>query len=185
MEAGFPAYLRVLGVSPRVVGIAFTFNTVFIVVGQLTVQSRSSHVRRTRSLVVVATLWASSWLVLGAAWWLPGGGKAVAGVAYAVVFAAGEMFFAPTIPSLVNDIAPDRLRGRANAVSSLCWTGASAVGPVIAGAMIGAGLSIAWLAVLVGGCLLSILLVLRLEHVVPKVANLPPAPAAEVVTAAV
>jgi MFS family permease len=173
VEAGFPAYLRVLGVSPRVVGIAFTFNTLTIVLGQLTVQSRSSRVRRTRSLTVVASLWAASWVVLGAAWWLPAGARPAAAVVYSVVFAAGEMFFAPTIPSLVNDIAPARLRGRANAASSLCWTGASVIGPVVAGAMIGAGASIAWLGVLIAGCALAVVLALRLERIVPAAANLP------------
>jgi MFS family permease len=67
----------------------------------------------------------------------------------------------------------------------LCWTGASVIGPVVAGAMIGAGASIVWLAVLVGGCLAAILLVFRLERIVPEAANLPPLPADEVVTASV
>ncbi|MBV9291672.1 MAG: MFS transporter [Frankiales bacterium] len=176
VEAGFPAYLRELGVSPRVVGIGFTFNTLTIVLGQLTVQRRSARVRRTRSLVVVASLWAASWVVLASAWWLPAGARPAVAIVYSIIFAAGEMFFAPTIPSLVNDIAPERLRGRANAASSLCWTGASVVGPVLAGAMIGAGASIAWLVVLIAGCAGAALLALHLERIVPADANLPPEP---------
>ncbi len=178
VEAGFPAYLRAIGVSPRVVGIAFTFNTLTIVLGQLTVQRRSTRVRRTRSLMAVAAIWSASWLVLGAAWWLPHTARSVLGVAYATVFAVGEMFFAPTIPSLVNDIAPERLRGRANAMSSLCWTSASVVGPIMGGAMIGAGASLAWIGLLAGGCLACCGLALWLERVVPAAANLSPAPAA-------
>ena len=174
IEAGFPAYLRAIGVSPRIVGIAFTFNTVTIVLGQLTVVHRSARVRRTRSLVAVAVVWALSWLVLGAAWWLPHTARAVFGVTYATVFAVGEMFFAPTIPSLVNDLAPERLRGRANATSSLCWTSASVIGPIMAGAMIGAGASLAWIALLAGGCLACCGLALWLERVVPPAANVSP-----------
>jgi MFS family permease len=176
VEAGFPAYLRLLGVSPRVVGIGFTFNTLTIVLGQLAVQRRSARVRRTRSLVVVASLWAASWVVLASAWWLPSGAWPAVAIVYSIVFATGEMFFAPTIPSLVNDIAPERLRGRANATSSLCWTSASVVGPVVAGAMIGGGASIAWLVLLIAGCAGAALLALRLERIVPAAANLPPDP---------
>jgi MFS family permease len=173
MEAGFPAFLRVLSVSPRWVGIAFTCNTVAIVVGQLTVQRRSAAVRRTRALVVVAGLWAASWVILASAWWLPGGARPAAAVGYAVVFALGEMLFTPTIPALLNDIAPERLRGRANAAAAMTWGGGQMIGPVVAGAMIGAGASLGWLGLLVGGCAVGGLLALSLERVVPAAANLP------------
>jgi len=60
------------------------------------------------------------------------------------VFALGETLSAPIMPSLVNDLAPGHLRGRYNAVQSVTWGVSGALGPAIAGVMLGAGAM--WLA---------------------------------------
>jgi len=79
------------------------------------------------------------------------------------VFGLGETLSAPIIPSLVNDLAPAHLRGRYNAVQSLSWGISGALGPAIAGLMLGAGLTIAWLALVVSGLVVAAVLALRMR----------------------
>ena len=52
---------------------------------------------------------------------------------------------------MVNDLAPDHLRGRYNAVTSFAWQGASVVGPAVAGLLIGHGWTTAYIVMLVVG----------------------------------
>lgn len=172
IETGFPAYVRTLGVSPHVVGLAFAANTGAIVAGQLWVQRRTSGLRRTRAIVMVGALWVLGWGVLAAAHWLGHRGTAsVLTVTFAVVFGIGEMFFAPTIPAILNDLAPEHMRGRANASSAFCWSIATVIGPVFGGALVGAGDSLVWLALLIAGSGLAAALSLRLERILPAQAN--------------
>ena len=58
----------------------------------------------------------------------------------------------PTIPALVNDLAPDHLRGRYNALSTAAFSLASIIAPVVAGWLIGNGAGGAYIAQLVVGC---------------------------------
>jgi MFS family permease len=172
LETGFPAYVRTLGVSPRVVGLAFAANTAAIALGQLWVQRRTSGLRRTRSLVIVAVLWMAGWGVLAVGHWLSHKGPVAAvSIVFAVVFGIGEMFFAPTIPAIVNDLAPEQMRGRANAATGFCWSVATVVGPIFGGALIGAGAALTWIALLIGGCIVAVVLSLRLERILPPSAN--------------
>jgi len=172
LEAGFPAYVRTLGVSPHVVGVAFAANTAAIVAGQLWVQRRTAGLRRTRSLVMVAGLWVVGWCILGAGHWTDGHGAAVVlTIAFGIVFGIGEMFFAPTIPAILNDLAPEQMRGRANAAGAFCWAFATMLGPIYAGALIGAEAELVWIATLIGGCVVTAVLALRLEQILPAAAN--------------
>lgn len=172
LETGFPAYVRTLGVSPRVVGLAFAANTAAIVAGQLWVQRRTTGLRRTRAIVMVTVLWIAGWCVLGVGHWTAHHGAAsVLTVVFAVVFGAGEMFFAPTIPAILNDLAPEQMRGRANAAGAFCWSVAMVFGPVFGGALIGAGAALVWIAILVGGCALAAVIALRMERIMPPTAN--------------
>ena len=66
-EAGFPGFGRqVAEVSTRTIGLAFAVNTAVIVLLQFLVLSRITGRRRTRVMVVMGLVWASSWLLLGA-----------------------------------------------------------------------------------------------------------------------
>jgi MFS family permease len=71
------------------------------------------------------------------------------------VFALGETLWSPTFPALLNDLAPEALRGRYNALGSMSWQAAGVVGPVIAGTMLGAGLGLAWILLTAGCCLVG------------------------------
>lgn len=174
LNTGMPAFARAVSeVSTRDVGLAFAANTLVIVLLQLLVLQRIEGRRRTRVIVVFAAIWATAWMLLGVSGLLPGGlGATVLVTACAAVFGLGETLLQPTIPALVNDLAPDHLRGRYNALSSGVFQLAAIVAPPVAGLMIGRGLPEVWIAMLVAGCLLSAAwAVLRLEPVLPASVN--------------
>jgi MFS family permease len=174
LNAGMPAYARAVGdVSTQGLGLAFAANTVVIVVLQLVVLQRIEGRRRTRVIAVMSVVWAASWLLLGAtglvstSW---GATMLVAGCAS--VFAFGETLLQPTIPALVNELAPDHLRGRYNALNSAAFQLAAVVAPPIAGALVAHGLGSVYIGSLVVGCLLcGVIAVRRLEPQLPVEVN--------------
>jgi MFS family permease len=113
-----------------------------------------------------------AFLALGAAGLVPG---SVAGsllfMACLGIFGLGETFYQPTAPAMINDLAPDHLRGRYNALMSISWQSASVVGPPVAGFLIGRGWGGAYIGVLVAGCGLVALLSLFTERRIPSRVN--------------
>jgi MFS family permease len=174
LNTGMPAFARAVGeISTRGLGFAFACNTLVIVLLQLVVLQRIEGRRRTRVIAVMGLVWAFSWLLLGASGWVPGTlGATMLVAACASVFALGETLLQPTIPALVNDLAPDHLRGRYNAVSSGVFNLAAILAPPIAGVLIDRELGYAYIGLLVGGCVLvGLLSVLRLERELPPEIN--------------
>ena len=181
MEAGFPAFARqVSGVSTGVIGFAFALNTAVIVGLQFFVLRRITGRRRTRVLMVMALLWAAAWLLLGVTGFAPGTVLATAGVlAFHALFALGETLLQPTIPAITNDLAPDHLRGRYNAVNAGAFQSGTILGPVVAGFMLGHHWSTAFVTMIVLGCVLMVLLALVVErHISPVVNGVETSPAA-------
>ena len=166
LNAGMPAFARAVGeVSTRGLGLAFAANTLVIVVLQLFVLQRIEGRRRTRVIAVMGVIWGGSWMLLGATGLVSGTwGATLIVAAYASVFALGETLLQPTIPALVNELAPDHLRGRYNALNSGAFQLAAIIAPPIAGLMIDHDLGALYVASLVVGCLLvGVLAVVRLE----------------------
>ena len=84
-------------------------------------------------------LWGAAWLITVPS---PAAGTAVGALMltlFAVVFALGESVWSPTVPALVNSIAPDHLRGRYNSAQSLTWSLSAMLAPLPAGLLIGGG----------------------------------------------
>lgn len=174
LNAGMPAYARAVGeVSTQGLGIAFAANTLVIVVLQLVVLQRIEGRRRTRVIAVMAALWAFAWLLLGGSGLVPGTvGATVLVAACASVFALGETLLQPTIPALVNDLAPDHLRGRYNALSSGAFQAAQVIAPPVSGFLIGHSLGDAYVGLLVVGCVaVALLAVTRVERQLPPGVN--------------
>jgi MFS family permease len=173
MEAGFPAFARqVSQVSTGVIGFAFAVNTAVIVGLQFFVLRRIAGRRRTRVLMVMAGLWASSWVLLGLTGATPGTMAAAAGVlVFHAVFALGETLLQPTIPAITNDMAPDHLRGRYNAVSAGAFQSGTILGPVVAGFMLRHGWSNAFIAMIVVGCACMVLLAFAVERRITPLVN--------------
>ena len=172
-EAGFTAYARLVGeVSTRTIGYAFAANTATIVLLQLLVLQRIEGRRRTRVILVLSALWAVSWLMTGLSGLLPGTPTAAALViGGSAVFALGETLLQPTIPAITNDLSPDHLRGRYNAVMAGAFQLAAVTGPVVAGVMLGARLNVEFIGMLILGCAVMAFIALAVEHRIPAQAN--------------
>jgi MFS family permease len=169
LEVGLPTVITVVnGLDVSWVAVAFAVNTFSIVALQMVVLRLIQGRSRSRLIAVVAVLWAVSWLLLGLTSLVPTV-VAVIGVCLStLVFAVGETLWAPIVPSLVNDLAPDRLRGRYNSMQSLVWGVSGALGPALTGLLLGAGLVAGWVVLVVGGCLVAAWLSLRLRsHLTP------------------
>jgi MFS family permease len=178
LNAGTQAFARDVGrISTRGLGLAYASNTLVIVLLQLVVLRRIEGRRRTRVIMVMSLIWAIAWLLLGSSGFLPGTfGATVLVAACASVFALGETLMQPTIPALVNDLAPDHLRGRYNALSTAAFSLAAIVAPVIAGWLIGNGGGTAYIAQLVVGCGAVVAVAVYLETRLPPGVNGVPEP---------
>jgi MFS family permease len=172
-EAGFTAYARLVGeVSTRTIGYAFAANTATIVLLQLLVLQRIEGRRRTRVILVLAALWSVSWLMTGLSGLFPGSASAAALIiGGSAVFALGETLLQPTIPAITNDLSPDHLRGRYNAIMAGAFQLAAVTGPVVAGVMLGARFNVAFIGMLILGCAAMALIAFAVEHRIPDQAN--------------
>lgn len=173
LNAGMPAYARAVGeISTQGLGYAFAANTLVIVLLQLFVLQRIEGHRRTRVAVVMAATWALSWTLLGATSLVPGTVAATILLAScAGVFGLGETMLQPVSSAMINDLAPDHLRGRYNALSSLMFSGAFVVGPVLASILIARNLGPVYIAFLIGGCALLAVIALWVERRIPPHVN--------------
>jgi MFS family permease len=173
LNAGTQAFAREVGrISTTGLGFAYACNTLVIVLLQLVVLRRIEGRRRTRVISVMAVIWAAAWTLLGMSGLVPGTlGATLLVAACASVFALGETLMQPTIPALVNDLAPDHLRGRYNALSAGAFSLAAIVAPAVAGWLIGHSLGSVYIAMLVVGCAAVIWVSLRLESRLPAGVN--------------
>lgn len=174
LNTGMPAFARAVGeVSTRGLGFAFAANTVVIVLLQLLVLRHIDGLRRTRVIAAMGAVWAGAWLVLGASGLVSGTvGATLLVAAFASVFAFGETLLQPTIPALVNDLAPDHLRGRYNALSSASFSLPSIIAPPFAGFLIDHGLSEVYIGLLVvGSVAVAVISVVVVEPRLPPGVN--------------
>ena len=87
------------------------------------------------------------------------------------LFALGETMMQPTIPAITNDMAPDHLRGRYNAVNAGAFQVGAIGGPLFAGFVLDRGWDEAYVVVLVAGCGLIAVLALVVERLIPPSVN--------------
>lgn len=175
-HAAFPAYARAAGeLGASGLGLAFAANMFTVVGAQLVVLRLFAGRRRTRGVALVGALFAAAWGITLLAGQLAGAGATALFALAMVVLGLAETALAPTMPALVNDLAPERLRGRYNGAFALAWTSGFMVGPLLAGPALAAGLGDALLLVLVAACGLAVLAAVRLERTLPPALNLAPA----------
>ncbi|CAN2183466.1 MelB Na+/melibiose symporter and related transporters [Candidatus Nanopelagicaceae bacterium] len=165
IQAGIPVFAtQFLGLSPKWLGIIFGVNTISIVVFQPLVMRILEKFSRYVALISIGLVWALSWIFVGVAPYLPLIASGIALSLSQFVFAVGEMIQAPTIPTLANELAPEHIRGRANAWMSLQWSVSGVLGPAITGVMLGANLGTAWVITMFFGCFFSIPLFLAMKR---------------------
>lgn len=158
------------GAGASITGIAFFANCIVIAIVQIPVLRWTEGWRRTRLAMTCGVCFASCWIITfvasqhNAVWtdiWL---------ILALIVFGVGETFLSPSLVPLINDLAPDELRGRYNALFTISWQAGTAIGPLIAG--FGIAASGRWLFVfLASACLVPTLGSLWMERMVPPMAN--------------
>jgi MFS family permease len=164
LDSTLPAYANVVGgVSARIIALSLSANTLLIVVVQLLVLRLLRGRRRSRAIVVVGAIWCVSWALFGLCA-LPSDPsiRDLVVLAFGALFGLGETFMAPSISPLLNSLAPENVRGRANALTSGMYSIAFVISPAISAAFIAGGLGGVWIGLLSGGCLLVTVMALRL-----------------------
>ena len=179
-NAAFPAFATGPGgISAAALGIAFAVNTLAVSLLQLPVLRLAHGHRRTGAVMLVFTLWATTWVVTLLAGELDGTAAVALFAGAAAIFALGETFISPAVPPLVNDLAPDRLRGRYNALYTLAWTTGFILAPLIAGVALGAGQATALFLGLIAACGVGALAAMRLRANIPAELDVVGGPAHE------
>jgi MFS family permease len=131
-----------------VAGLAFALAIVVLLLMQLPILAWARGRSRLRVAALAGAVFATSWLVLAS-----GVGNPWLIVAALGIFALGEALLSPTLPALVNDLAPEELRGRYHAVVALSQQLGPVVAPVLGGFALGHGLGVPYLVLLAAMCL--------------------------------
>ncbi|MFI1967178.1 MFS transporter [Streptomyces pathocidini] len=164
-ESGLSAFaVEVTRISPATLGVALAANTAVIVLAQFVVLKLVERRRRSRVIAAVGLIWTVAWVAAGASG-LVHGSQAIATAAiistYAL-FGLGEAMLSPTVAPLVADLAPSSRVGQYNSAFALVKQLALAVGPAVGGLMAGAGMYVAYIAMLIGCSLGITVLALRM-----------------------
>ena len=134
VDAGLSLFVvNNLHLSVHVIGITFFFNTLTIVFGQLWVLNKMEGKSRTRAMALVGLLWFIFSAVLGGSLAVPAAVAIVALCATQILFAIGETILQPAGSAIVNEIAPEHLRGRYNAAAGTAWGISGTLAPAITG----------------------------------------------------
>lgn len=140
-ESGLPAYaLTVLHVDPTAIGSAAAVNSVVIVALQVVVVRLTARRSAPTLLMAVGSIWVLAWVVLSMAPLAPGLASALFVMTYGV-FAIGETMYSPVLNPLTASLAPEGMVGQTLGTFAAIQTTFSAVGPLVAGALLGAGLA--------------------------------------------
>jgi MFS family permease len=132
LDAGLSLFVvNNLKISVHAIGVIFFFNTSTIVLCQLWVLNRIEGKSRTRVLGVVAGSWFIFWIILESTLALPAAASIAMLCLAMIVFAIGETMLQPVGSAIVNDIAPEHLRGRYNAAAGLSWGITGTLAPAI------------------------------------------------------
>jgi MFS family permease len=169
LTSGFPAWVTgPAGSTPAVVGAGFAVNAVTLVTSQLFVLRAIRGRRRTGVAASGAVIFSFAWVIVLLGGRLEGGLVSVTLlVAGPGIVALGEALLSPSLPALINGLAPPALRERYNAVFTLSWQIGAVIGPGLAGSMLGRGYGSAFLLVLALGCVVGAVGARGLERVVP------------------
>ncbi|HET7279225.1 MAG TPA: MFS transporter [Dermatophilaceae bacterium] len=140
-ESGLPAYaLTVLHVRETTIGLAAAVNCAVIIVLQMVVVRVTAKRGAPGLLMVVGAIWTLAWVMLTAASSFPELAAAVFVSAFGV-FAVGETMYAPVLNPLTASLAPEGMVGTTLGLFAALQTGVSAIGPLVAGILLGAGQS--------------------------------------------
>jgi len=162
-ESGLPAYgITVLDVDTAAIGSAAAVNAIVIVVLQVIVVRLTAHRSAPTLLMAVGAIWVLSWLVLSMAQLAPGVASALFVTTFGI-FAVGETMYSPVLSPLTASLAPRGMVGQTLGTFAALQTTFSAMGPLVAGALLGAGLTNGFLGLHVAISLLAVYAAWRLR----------------------
>jgi len=167
-ESGLPAYaITTLDIDTSVVGTAAAVNALVIVVLQVIVVRLTAHRSAPTLLMAVGGIWVLSWLVLSTAQFAPGVASALFVTTYGI-FAVGETMYSPVLSPLTASLAPRGTVGQTLGIFAALQTTFSALGPLVAGVLLGAGLTTAFLGLHLGISVLAVYAAWRLRAVLRR-----------------
>ena len=163
LEVGFTAFsTSISGLQPRDLAWAYAVNTFVIAAFQLWVNKKLILMKRKTGMSIAVLFWALAWVSLAAS-----GVIKTSALFFVIlcqfIFAFGEMIWSPILPSVVNQLAPEHLRGRYNAAGANAWQISLIAGPTIAGTLLGSGAHWYWLGGLIAGLLVISVAASRLK----------------------
>lgn len=162
-EAGLPAYaLTVLHLEEQTIGLAAAVNALVIVALQFIVVRLTANRGAASLLMVVGGIWTLAWMVLSIAQFRPEIAATIFVTTFGI-FAIGETMYAPILNPLTASLAPSGLVGTTLGTFTALQTTFSALGPLVAGALLGAGLSSGFLGLHVGISVLALYAAWRLR----------------------
>jgi MFS family permease len=165
-EAALPPYATGTGgISAHALGYVFAANTLSVAVLQLVMLRVLAGRRRTSALAAAGAAFAAAWCITITA--AQAGSVAVFACAMAVL-AIGETMISPALAPIVNDLAPDHLRGRYNGAFVLAYTTGFMVGPALAGGGLRIGDGTAFVGFLAVGCMVAAAWSLTLRRRLPE-----------------
>jgi MFS family permease len=163
IESGFSVFVKnVAHLSIHFIGVTFFFNTTTIVVAQVAALRFIKGRSRTQVLGIVGALWGVSWFMVAATVFMPKWFALAALCLSTTIFAVGETLWQPVSAALVNELAPERLRGRYNSAAGMTWGVSASLAPWITTTFIVLGAGREWpivvgVGALVGGYFLTTL----------------------------
>jgi MFS family permease len=133
LQVSVPPFLRAeAGMRESLIGAMFAVKTVLLVIFQMPVAGRISGWGRGVTISLAALAWMTAYALIGFSPWL-----LFLPFVAVVAFVIGEMLFMPTSGVIVVELAPERLRGRYLALSSIFWGTAWGVSSMLAGMILG------------------------------------------------
>ncbi|EWT02384.1 membrane protein [Intrasporangium oryzae NRRL B-24470] len=162
-ESGLPAYaLTVLDVRETSIGLAAAVNCIVIVALQVVVVRLTARRGAGSLLMAVGAIWVLAWVVLSVAQLSPAIASTLFVTTYGI-FAVGETMYSPVLNPLTASLAPKGLVGTTLGTFTAIQTTFSALGPLVAGALLGAGLANGFLALHLGISLTALYAAWRLR----------------------
>src|SRR6478735_1999026 len=188
-ESGLPPYaLTVLDAHESAIGLAAAVNCIVIVALQVVVVRLTAKRAAGSLLMVVGGIWTLSWVVLSSAQLVAPEVASALFVTTFGIFAVGETMYAPVLNPLTASLAPKGLVGTTLGTFTAIQTTFSALGPLVAGALLGLGFAGGFLGLHLAISLVAtygawrLRKVLRTRPVVERTDDTVPAPAAAPVT---
>lgn len=133
-----PSVLALAADDPAALGWAGVANSAAVVAGAPIALRLANRISARAALHYTAVLWAVGWAICIPTVFGVGLNTRAALTVASVLIGFGELLIAGAIPTLVNAVAPDELRGRYNALANLAQTLGLAAGPLLTSASVAA-----------------------------------------------